>query len=114
MRINFRAELDFFYAGRMLMLPGFLFPLRLLVTVLAKIHEAADRRRGVGCNFNEIDAICASQVEGLPQGQNSQLFAINTDDAEIASTDFPVNPDVRTGRRRITRREWAAQDTPIG
>src|SRR5262249_25743773 len=100
MRINFRAQLNFFDFGGMLMLLGFFITFGLLVAVLAIIHQSANRRSGVGSNLNQIHAIGPSHCECVTQGQHPQLFAINPDYPDFARTDLAIYPDKRTGRRR--------------
>ena len=98
MRINLRAELHLFDPVGMLVLPGFLLALGLLVAELAVVHQPAYGGRGVRGDFDQVHAIGASLREGLAQGQDPKLFAVGPDDPDLAGTDFPVNPDERTGR----------------
>src|SRR5437660_10897869 len=90
-----------------------LIALGLLVTILAKIDDAADWGIGVRGDFDQIDAAGARQGESFAQGQDSKLFTIQPDNPDLAGTNFPINPDEWTGRRR-TWRIRATQDTPAG
>jgi len=102
MRIDLRAELDFLDFVRVLMLLGFLVPLGLLVTVLAKVHQAANWRGGVRGNLNQVHRVGARQVQGVPEAQNPELIAIHSDNPDLAGTYFPVYSNERSGRRRRT------------
>ena len=112
--INVRAELDFFDLGGVLVLLGFLLPLGLLVAEFAVIHEPADRRRGVGRDLHQVHAVGARHGERVAEREDAKLFAVRPDDPDFAGTDFPVNPDERTGRRRITWREKGDSRHPLG
>ena len=63
--------------------------------------------------YDQIHTIGACQVQSFSEGQNSELFAIQPDNSHFAGTNFPINPDEWTGRRR-TWRIRATQDTPAG
>ena len=100
--VDLRAQLDLFDLGGVLVLPGFLIAFGLLVAELAIIHQPANGRRGVGGDLHQIHAVGARKGQGFPEGQDAKLFAIGPDHPDFAGADFPVNPDERTGRRRIT------------
>ena len=112
--INFWAELDFLYLGRVLVLLGFLVPLGLLVAILTVIHQSADRWVGGGCDFDQIHGVGPGHGQRFAQREDPKLFAIITDHSVFAGTDFPIYPDERTGWRRVTCRNWATQDTLVG
>ena len=57
--------------------------LRLLVHVLAEDHDAADRRRGVGRNIDQVEAHLKRQVHRLWRIQNSKLFSLGGDHAHL-------------------------------
>lgn len=99
-RINLRTELNFLNACGVLMFSGFFVTLGLLIPELAVVNQATDRRSCVGCNLDEVNPVRPGHAQCLPQAQNSELLAIDTDDPNFAGTDLPVNPDVRTRRRR--------------
>ena len=67
-RINFRAELNLFDLGGVLVLPGFLVTLGLLVTKLAEINQPAHRGRGIGRDLDKINTIGARHVQRITQG----------------------------------------------
>ena len=114
MGVDRGAKLDFFNPIGVLVFFGFLLALRLFVAVLAVIDESANRRGGIRGHFDEIDTLLAGHGQSVSQGDDAQLLTLGSDQSDFASTDFPVNPNERTGRRRITRRERAAQDTLFG
>src|SRR5688572_19624183 len=114
MRIDARAKLDFLYDRCVLMLLGFLVLLRLLVAVLAVIHNATNWRCRIRGNFDEVHTIGARQVQGLVERHNTQLLAVYSDHPNLAGTDFPVDPGERTGKGRVSWRERATQDTLVG
>ena len=93
MRVNARTELDFLHHAGVLVFLGFLVLFRLLVTELAVINDAADGRVRGRCDFNQIDSAGAGKVQSFREGKDARLFAIEADDPDFASTDFPVDPD---------------------
>ena len=92
-RVNFRAELDFLDLVGVLVFPGFLFLLRLFVAELAVIDQAADGRRCIGRDFNQVHSLGARQVDRFAKLQDAKLLAILCDDPDFAGADFPVYPD---------------------
>ena len=114
MRINLRAKLNLFDLGGMLMLLGFLLALGLLVAELAEVHYPADGRRGVGGDLDQVQPVGARQGERIPEAENPELSAIRPDHPDLTGANLPVNPDERSGRRRITRGKRETQDTLLG
>ena len=94
--------------------PGFLLLLGLFVAELAIVHEAADRGRCVGGDFDQVHALSPRHIDRFTELENTELFMVLCDDPDLAGADFTVNPDERTSERRGTRREGAAQDTLEG
>ncbi len=92
MGINGRAELDFLNFIGVMVLLGFLFLFGLFVTKLAEIDQPADRRDRVGRNFHEVNSLRAGHVDGVPEREDPQLAAVGANHADLASTDFPVDP----------------------
>ncbi len=102
-RIDFGAQLDFLHLGGVLMLLGFLVALGLFVAELAEIHNPANRRRGVGSDFHQVHPMGAGQIQCVAQRQNPKLFlAILPNNPDFTGTDFPIDPEKRTGRRGVT------------
>ena len=65
MRIDLSAELDLFDLVGVLMLFGILFPLRLFVTKLSKVDQAANGRRGIGSHLDEIHPVGSGPAQGV-------------------------------------------------
>ena len=101
MRVNTRTELDFFDDRGVLVLFGFLFLLGLLIAELAQVHEAADRGRGSGGDFDQVHTVLARHGQRVVEGDDPKLFAVHSDNADFAGTDFTIDPDKRI-RRRMT------------
>jgi len=114
MRIDLRAELDFFDLVRMLMLAGLFILLGLLVAEFAKINQTADRWDGSSSDLNEINTFGSGEVDGIGERDDSKLLAVGSDDAHFAGANLSINPDCGTRRERGTGRERTAQDTPNG
>ena len=93
MRINLRAQLHFLDLVGVLVLLGFFFLLGEFVTILAKIHEAANGRCGRRGDFNQIHAGGARLIKRIAQRQNADHLFIDSDDSHFAGTDFPIDPD---------------------
>src|SRR6266404_5944597 len=102
MRINLGAELNFFDLVGVLVFFRFFLPLRQLVTILSEIDQAAYWRDGVRRHLDEVDPGCAGQRYRLAQRHDPVLLAVGSDNADLTSTYFPINPDEWTGRRRRT------------
>ena len=98
-RVDARAKLNLFNFRGVLAFLGFFFLLRLLVTELAVVNEAADWRIRGGRDLDEVDCFGPRPVERLLQGQDAELRAIHADYAHFASTDFPVHFGKRAARR---------------
>ena len=81
---------------------GFLFALGLFIAEFTEIDDAADGRRRVRRDFDQVNAVGSRQIQGFAQPQNAKLFAVRADNPDLAGTDFPVNLDERTGGRRGT------------
>jgi len=96
------------------MLLGFLFFFGLFVAELAVIDHPADGGVGIGRNFDKVNAACAGEIESISEGKDTQLFAIHANDSDLAGTDFPVDPDERSGRRKTAWGVRATQDTLVG
>ena len=94
------------------MLFGLFVAFCLFIAVFAKVHNPADGRHRIGSDFDEVNAIGTGNIQGLPQRNYTELFALQPNDPDLAGTDFPIYPDEWTGGRRRTWRKGAAQDTP--
>ena len=90
-----RSKLDFFDHHLGLMLLGLLHFLFLQVAELAVIHDTADRRRGVGRNFNQVKLLVKRGPEGLAQRPNPNLLPVGVDDPDFPRTNLLVDPRSR-------------------
>ena len=85
-----------------------------LVKELAVIDNAADGRRGVGGNLDQVQAFALCQTKGVIEGHDPQLLFGLVDDPDFAGTDLPVPAMQGFARMKGARRERAAQSTPRG
>ena len=96
--VDVDAEFDLFdFAG-----VGFLFLLLLgqFVAVFAEVDDAANRRVGIGRDFDKIEADLLGLAQGILQFHHAQLLAGRPiDHAHFARTDPMVDPD--QGRLRV-------------
>ena len=113
-RVDLRTELHLFDFVGVLMLLGFLVPFGLFVSVLAVINQATYGRHRVWRYLDKVDPQGPGHRQRLAERQDSELFSVYANYPDFAGTDLPVYPDERTGRRRITRRKRATQDTLVG
>jgi hypothetical protein len=51
--------------------------------------------------------VLSRQIDGIGQGDNAQLATIRANDTDLTGTDFPVDSDVGTRRRRSGRKRAA-------
>ena len=72
------------------MLFGLLFAFRLLVAVFAKVHDPANRRHGIGSDFDQVNAMGTGNIQGLAQRNYPELFAFQPNNPDLAGTDFPI------------------------
>ena len=108
-RIDLRAKLHFFHLVGVLVLFRLFVLLRLLVAELAVVDDAANRRRGVGRYFYQVNSERLRLANCFSQWQHSELLTIRAYDADFAGTDLSVDPDLWSTRPRGTRRKRAAQ-----
>jgi len=90
-------ELDFLDDDDLLLLAGGAFALFLLVEVAAVILDAADGRDSVGADFYQVEAAFAGDPQSLKRGQDSKLFAVLVDDADLARADTIVDANKGLG-----------------
>ena len=77
--------------------------LRLLVHVLAEIHDPADGRRDVGGDLDQIKIELLRELERLAGGQDAELLALRADDADLLGLDTVIATDVCERIRVATR-----------
>jgi len=93
----------------LLMLSGFLLLLPLLILELAVVHDAADRRAGVGGNLNQVQAFGASQSYGVPCVHDTEFLTVLVNDQYLRDANLLVYPkfpallvsDVRSPPKKI-------------
>ena len=59
--------------------------------MLVIVHQLADRRLGVGHNFDQIQSGLLGQLQRALRGQYAQLGAVRADYAHLAVADFFVD-----------------------
>ena len=96
-RINARAQLNFFDGRSVLMLARFFFFLGKFVAVFADFDQATNRRHSVGRNLDKIHAMLARERERIVQRKYPELLVLVADDADFAGADFPVDAHLRGG-----------------
>ena len=69
---------------------GLLQPLLLLVFELAVIHQPANRRFGIGYQFDQVDTGLGSPLLGLFQRHNAQLLSVICNQAHFGRGDVIV------------------------
>ena len=72
--------------------------LLLLVDVLAEVHDAAHRRRGVRCDLDEIESVLEREIDGFRRFQNPELLTFGRNNPHSRSLDAVVAAD---GRERV-------------
>ena len=98
----------------MLMFFGFLIFLGLLVAEFSIIDQTAHGRSRRGSDFHQVNSVRTSHADGLGEWKYSHLLKVNPNYADFAGTDFPVDPDERSGRSVTAGKERATQDTLFG
>jgi hypothetical protein len=94
-----------------LRLVGLLF---LLEQELPVIHQLADGRGGAGRNLDQIEVFFAGQLLGLGVGNDADLRAIVTDEADFRSTDLFVNSIFgfrNSGETAVETARWKDADS---
>ena len=111
MFVRLGTHLDFLDLHDSLTLFRVLLLFLLLVLELAVVHDAADRRRGVGRNLHQVTANFAGHGNGLIALQNTQLFPFRADDTHFPGVNqlITTNPVIRhTPARPQIRRSYSS------
>lgn len=90
--IRGRTELDFLDLDDFLLGLGFLSLLLFLITELAVVHQAADRRLGVRRDLNEVNVGVLSHAQGFRSADNADLGAIDAGQSDLRNSDLTVDP----------------------
>ena len=90
--IRCRAELHFLDLHDLLLRLRFLGLLLLLITELAVIHQAADRRHRIGRNLDEINVRVLCHAKGFGRADNTDLGAIDAGQSDLRNSDLTIDP----------------------
>ena len=93
MIVDGRPETDFLDVDDMLFLPAEFLLFTQLVLVFSEIHDPANRGIRVGSDFNQVQLLLFGERESLGDGNDSDLFAVGSDDADLTGFDFLIDPD---------------------
>ena len=88
------ADLDFLDLDDLLFLAGLVGLLLLLVLELAVVHDLADRRFGIGRDFDDVEADILRARDRFADGDNADLLPFGADQADGRGADGVV--DART------------------
>lgn len=89
--VDIDVELELLQLGTEIVAPGFLFTLGQLVTVFAEIEHLADRRIGLGADFDQIQTMSAGRLNSLLQRLDAEAGAIGIDDKDFTRADALVD-----------------------
>ena len=89
-----RPKFHFLELDGLLVLSRLMLPLVELVEVLAVIDDAADRRRGGGRNFYEVQSLAPRDLQGFKGGHDAKLIAVLVNHPDFFSPDPLINPNV--------------------
>ena len=91
-----RVGPEFYFLDRdvLLVLLRFVLLLVELIKILAVIHDSANRRVRSGRNFDKVQTSLFRYLDCSLGGQDSELFVLIVNDANLASPDSVVDPDV--------------------
>ena len=112
-RVNGRRRSAAPSSGWRIVGAGVFVPLGFLVEEFAVIHDAADGRRGVGGNLDQVQTFALGQAKGFVEGHDAQLLLGFVDDPDFAGADLPVAAMQGFAGTKGAR-EGAAQRTPAG
>jgi hypothetical protein len=64
-----------------------------LVLVFSEIHDPANRGIRIEGHFNQVQLLFFGECKSLGDGNDSDLFAVGSDDADLAGFDLLIDPD---------------------
>jgi hypothetical protein len=109
-----RADLDFLDVDDFLLLAGLVGLFLLFIFVLAVVENLADRRIGGGRDFDEVETGFFCGGDGFAGGDDPDLLAVRTDQADAVDADFVVDarpvivdPAWRRGIQRFANRSFS-------
>ena len=85
---------NFLDVDDLLVFADFALFLGLFKAILTIVHELANRRLCLRCDLNQIELMLICQIQRLPDGHNTQLFAILIYDAHFTVADLLVNHEI--------------------
>src|SRR5690606_34755237 len=94
------TELDLLDHGLVLSLLGLGFPLRLLVAVLAIVHDATDGRPRVRRDLHQVLVHLPRSPQRIGDGHDPQLSSIRSNDTHHRGADPIVDPHLVLRRNR--------------
>jgi len=89
--VGSRAEFDFLDLNDLLLRPGFRLAFLLLVLELTVVHQAADGRLGIRCDFDQIEIVLFRQAERIGDLDDAQLFSLCANQADFRDADLTVD-----------------------
>jgi len=89
--VGSRPELDFLELDGVLVLPGFFAGLLALVTLLAPVHHAYDRRPGLRGHLHQVEFRLGGPLLGRLEGDDADLLTVLGDQADGADADVFVD-----------------------
>ena len=92
-RIDLGPHADLAQDGRVLVLAGLAFLLRLLVLELAVVEQPADRRYRCRRDLYEVEVGFTCQLQGLSRGHDTQTLASPVDEQDFTSSDAVVDSE---------------------
>ena len=104
MRVDGRAELDFFDFVGVLVFSGFFIPLGQFVAVFAVINQTTDRRSGLRRHFDQVNPLGAGGADRVAEAHHTQLPAVHANDSYFTGANSAVYPDKLLRKRRGTRK----------
>ena len=90
--IRGRTELDLLHLHDLLLRLGFLSLLLLLIAELAVVHQAADGRRRIGRNLNEVHVGVFRHAQSLDRTNNPDLGAVDAGQSDLGDSDLTIDP----------------------
>ena len=81
--VDLQGQTNLFRFHRLLILTVLFLPLGLLVTVLAVIHDLADRGLGLGSDLHQIQTAIIGNLLRVTGAHDPQLLAVGGDDTKL-------------------------------
>lgn len=75
--------------------------LLLVVGVLAVVHDLGNRGSSSRSNLNQVEVCLLCLFEGFGEGNNTQVLALSTDNAELRGLNLVVDADLGDAHNKI-------------